>query len=125
MKNKHDTEPPIQVRPPGCPALVFISHDHDYGYCQEQRHHVSLEVADACLCDYCILDPSGKRRISPDVYFHGNELVGLRSAKKAALEQAVALAATIPCAPKVTKPQPVPAKPKQQAPAKPGLLAFM
>ena len=131
MKNKHDTEPPIQVRPPGCPALVFISHDHDYGYCQEQRHRVSLGVTDACLCDHCTPDPSDQRHISRDVYFHGNDIVGLHSAKQTALEQAIALASTIPCAPKVDSSLPVPAKPKERAPAKPaprpkpGLLAFV
>jgi hypothetical protein len=83
------------------------------------------------LCDHCAPDSNGQRHISQEVYFHGNDIVALHSAKQAALEQAIALAATIPCSPKVDRPLSVPAKPKERAPAKPaprpkpGLLAFV
>jgi hypothetical protein len=116
------------LRATSCPRFKAIG--PVYGFCCEHERHVSLDHVHACLCDHCTTGSEGLRHISKDVFFHGHDLVGLRSDKQATFDRAVIVAATTPCAPRMPIPALAPAtkpRPKAQpAPAKraPSLLDY-
>jgi hypothetical protein len=100
-----------------------------YGFCHAHNCHVSTLAYEAlhpfppnrCLCDYCKPGADGKKVIDQDVFFHGHDLVGLKSVEKELFKQRVAEAAGMKCAVPVPKlPKPVPNKaPKPPAFRKP------
>lgn len=85
---------------PPCPGFTPIGKD-GYGYCQIMYQRVYKDVqGELCLCDYCHADAEGKRSIDPDVYFHGNGLVGLHSRDAKKLDAMKVAAEAMPLAPK-------------------------